>query len=132
VGGYALAFPGHPRTSKGMNVWVEPTRENAGRVLRALAAFGAPTQGLTAGDFADPRTVFRIGVPPRRVDVVCSIEGVALDKAWGNHENLRLDELDVPVIGLEAMLANKQATGRAQDIADAEVIRALLNKSRKM
>jgi Nucleotidyl transferase AbiEii toxin, Type IV TA system len=131
VGGYALAFHGHPRATKDMDVWVEPTRENAERVLRALGVFGAPTHDVTADDFADPRTVFQIGVPPRRVDVVCSIEGVAFDEAWSDREDLHLDEIEVPVIGLEAMLANKQATGRAQDIADAEVIRDLLKKSTK-
>jgi hypothetical protein len=114
-----------------MDVWVQPTPDNADRVLRALAAFGVPTQDVTADDFADPRTVFQIGVPPRRVDVVCSIEGVAFDAAWGDREILRLDEVDVPVIGLEALLANKEATGRLQDQADAEVIRDVLKKSTK-
>ncbi|HVN32587.1 MAG TPA: nucleotidyl transferase AbiEii/AbiGii toxin family protein [Thermoanaerobaculaceae bacterium] len=131
VGGYALAFHGHPRATKDMDVWVEPTRENAERILRALASFGAPTQDVTADDFTDLRTVFQIGVPPRRVGLVCSIEGVAFDQAWGDRESLHLDDIEVPVIGLEAMLANKQATGRAQDIADAEVIRDLLKKSTK-
>jgi hypothetical protein len=111
-----------------MDVWVEPTRDNAGRVLRALVAFGAPTENVTADDLADPRTVFQIGVPPRRVDLVCSIEGVAFEKAWAGRKTLRLDELQVPVIGLEAMLVNKEATGRLQDQADAEVIRALLKR----
>jgi hypothetical protein len=128
VGGYALAFHGHLRATKYMDVWVQPTPDNADRVLRALATFGAPTQGLTAEDLADPRTVFQIGVPPRRVDVVCSIEGVAFDAAWSDREILRIDEVDVPVIGLEALLANKEATGRLQDQADAEVIHALLKR----
>jgi hypothetical protein len=37
----------------------------------------------------------------------------------------------VPVIGREAMLANKRATGRAQDIADVEIICGFLRKSRR-
>ena len=72
--------------------------------------------------------MFQIGVPPRRVDIVCSIEGVAFDEAWADREILRLDEVGVPVIGLEALLANKEATGRLQDRADAEVIHALLKR----
>ncbi len=128
VGGYALAFHGHPRATKDMDVWVEPTADNAERVLRALAAFGAPTATLTANDLSDPHTVFQIGVPPRRVDLVCSIDGVGFGDAWPQRETLHLDELEVPVIGLDAMLANKRATGRPQDQADAEVIRGLLKK----
>ncbi len=128
VGSYALAFHGHPRATKDMDVWVEPTQENAVRVLQALAAFGAPIQQLTADDFADPQTVFQIGVPPRRVDLLCSVEPVDFDIAWAGREVLRLDDLEVPVIGLRALLANKGASTRLQDQADAEVIRALLGK----
>jgi hypothetical protein len=131
VGSYALAFHGHPRATKDIDVWVEPTHENAARVLRALEAFGAPIQNVTADDFADPQTVFQIGVPPRRVDLLCSIEPVAFDQAWAARETLHLDDLDVPVIGLRGLLANKEASDRLQDRADAEVIRGLLTRSRK-
>ncbi len=128
VGGYALAFHGHPRATKDMDVWVNPAADNAQRVLRALAAFGATTSDLTPAAFSEPRTVFQIGVPPRRVDLVCSIDGVDFADAWAGRETLHLDELEVPVIGLQAMLANKRSTGRLQDQADAEVIRALIAK----
>jgi hypothetical protein len=131
VGSYALAFYGHPRATKDMDVWIEPTRENAERIMHALAAFGAPTQSVTADDFADPQTVFQIGVPPRRADLLCSVEPVAFDQAWATREVLHLEDLDVPVIGLKALLANKEASARLQDQADAEVIRDLLKRSRK-
>jgi len=127
VGSYALAFHGHPRATKDMDVWVEPTPENAVKVIRALAAFGAPTESVSAEDFADSQTVFQIGVPPRRVDLLCSIEPVAFDEAWAARETLHLDDLDVPVISAQALLANKEASDRLQDQADAEVIRGLLN-----
>jgi hypothetical protein len=96
------------------------------RVLRALAAFGAPTAQLTARDLSDTRTVFQIGFPPRRVDLVSSIDGVDFADAWPHRETMHLDKLEVPVIGLKPMQANKRATGRLQDQADAGVIRALL------
>lgn len=131
VGAYALAFHGHPRATKDMDLWVEPTRDNAARVLRALTAFGAPIRDVTTDDLADPRTVFQIGVPPRRVDLLCSVEPVLFDQAWAAREILRLDDIDVPVIGLKALLANKEASDRLQDRADAEVIRDLLKKSTK-
>src|SRR5689334_9461541 len=42
VGGYAVAFHGHPRATKDLDVLIKADAENAGRVYRALAAFGAP------------------------------------------------------------------------------------------
>jgi hypothetical protein len=32
VGGYAVGYDGHPRSTGDMDVWVEPTEENAERV----------------------------------------------------------------------------------------------------
>jgi hypothetical protein len=90
VGGYALAFHGHPCATKDMDVWVEPTPDNAARVLHALEAFGAPTRDVTAEDLANRNTVFQIGVPPRRVDLVCSIDGVDFATAWADRETRHL------------------------------------------
>ena len=93
---------------------------------RALVAFGAPTETLSEGDLCDPATVFQIGVSPRRIDLVCAIDGVLFDAAWAQRETFPLEGMRIPVIGLDAMLANKVATGRTQDLADAEIIRGLL------
>lgn len=45
VGGHAVAFHGHPRATKDLDVLIRPTAANASRVYRALAAFGAPPSG---------------------------------------------------------------------------------------
>jgi hypothetical protein len=46
VGGYAVMLYTEPRYTKDLDVWVEPTAENANRVFRALAEFGAPLAGI--------------------------------------------------------------------------------------
>ena len=55
VGGYAVAFHGHPRATKDLDVLVRPTPSNAARVYAALAAFGAPLNSfeVSVEDFAD-------------------------------------------------------------------------------
>lgn len=57
VGGYALAAHGHPRYTKGLDVWVWIDRGNAERALAALADFGFGELGLTVDDFLDPDVV---------------------------------------------------------------------------
>lgn len=42
VGGYAVAFYGHPRATKDLDVFVRATPANAKKLYQALAAFGAP------------------------------------------------------------------------------------------
>ena len=56
IGGYAVAHHAQPRFTKDLDVWVEPTPENAARVLRALTEFGAPAAGLTLADLSQPGT----------------------------------------------------------------------------
>jgi hypothetical protein len=36
VGGYAVAFHGHPRYTKDIDVWIEATPENAARLIQSL------------------------------------------------------------------------------------------------
>jgi hypothetical protein len=119
VGGYALAFHGHPRFTKDLDVWVEPTATNAGRVHAALADFGAPLHDLTPGDLTREGLVFQIGLPPNRIDVLTSIDGVAFAQAWEQRETTRYGRSSVPVLGRRQLIVNKRATGRPQDLIDA-------------
>ncbi len=125
VGAYALAYHGHVRATKDLDVWVECSPANAARVYAALADFGAALDAVRPQDFEDPRTVFQIGVTARRIDVVCSVTGVEFGPAWKRRETLQIEELSVPVIGLEDIIQNKRSTGRLQDAADVEALERL-------
>lgn len=122
VGGYAVAFHGHPRATKDLDVWIEASPENSPLALCALAAFGAPVDDLTITDLTTPSTVFQMGVPPRRINVVCGVSGRDFASAWDRREVLDLDGLQVPVISLDDLIANKRASGRLQDLADVEAL----------
>jgi len=82
VGAHALAAHGHVRATKDLDVWIRASPENAARVYRALGSFGAPLQGLSVEDLAGPDLVFQIGIPPVRIDIITSIDGVDFDSAW--------------------------------------------------
>jgi hypothetical protein len=120
VGAYALAHHGRPRATGDLDVWVDPTAANAGRVIAALARFGAPLHDVAEGDFSHPGVVFQIGVPPGRIDVLTELTGVSFDEAWPGREAGRFGDLTVDFIGREAFVRNKRATGRTKDLADLE------------
>jgi hypothetical protein len=125
VGGHALGRHGYVRATDDLDLWVRSSPENAQRVWRALAAFGAPLNGLTPADFHAPELVFQIGVPPNRIDIMTSIDGVLFDAAWGRRSMLDIEDLKVPVIGRDDLILNKKSTGRKKDEADAEALEAL-------
>jgi hypothetical protein len=125
IGAYAMAVHGVPRATGDIDVWVRPSPENADRVLRALARFGAPLGELRAADLAGEGTVFQVGVAPNRVDVITAIDGVTFDEAWSHRETHEIDGVTLLVIGRTDLIRNKRATGRARDRADAEQLEAI-------
>jgi hypothetical protein len=122
VGAYALAYHGLPRATGDIDIWVRPTPDNAARVHRALAEFGAPLShsGVTEADWTADDMVYQIGVPPRRVDILTGISGVSFDAAWGGRASADLEGRAVHFIGREALILNKRSTGRLKDLADVE------------
>ena len=115
-----MAAHGHPRATGDIDLWVRSTSTNANRVLEALSAFGAPLTEVDRNDFQTPDTVFQIGVSPRRIDILTTIEGVDFEEAWSERVAIEIEGLTVPVIGRKHLIANKRALGRQQDLADIE------------
>lgn len=125
VGAHALAVHGVPRGTQDLDILVDPTPENAERVWRALAAFGAPmaTLGISRVDFVRPDTVVQFGLPPNRIDFLTSISGVAdFETVWSGRVTHELRGRSVPFIGRQELLANKRASGRRKDLADVEAL----------
>ena len=124
VGAHALAAHGYPRATADIDLWVRCSEDNAKRVWRALCRFGAPLQDLTLVDLTTPDIVFQIGVEPRRIDILTSIEAVTFDDAWPRRKSIVVDAIPISVIGRDDLLRNKQNTGRTKDRADAEWLEA--------
>jgi hypothetical protein len=120
VGAHALAAHGHVRATKDLDVWIRPAAPNAPRVLAALTAFGAPLHDLTEGDLSSPGTIFQIGVPPIRIDVITSIDGVSFDDAWPERIEAPFADQVVPILSRADLIRNKRAAGRPQDLLDVK------------
>jgi hypothetical protein len=107
-----------------MDVLIRANASNAERVYRALAAFGAPLEAFQVGaaDFATYEGVLQIGLPPRRVDILNRADGITFDEAIAEQACFILEGRTIPVIGRAALVKNKRAAGRAQDIADVEAL----------
>lgn len=124
VGGYAVAFHAEPRFTKDLDVWTEPEPENAARAYESLRRFGAPLGTLSAADLANPGTVFQIGVPPNRIDIITTIDGVTFPEAWPQRITTTYGDQAVLVIGRGHLIQNKRASGRPQDLLDLEILEA--------
>jgi len=105
VGAYALAFHGVPRYTGDLDLWIRPDGANGARVLAALEAFGFGGVGVTLDDLTRGERT-----------------GLTWEQAYRERVAGRYGEVPVSYLGLEALIANKQALGRLKDRADLEAL----------
>lgn len=122
VGGYAVSYHGYARTTGDIDVWVRQSPENAVRVVEALRAFGFATPDLTPDLFLVADRIVRMGLPPYRIEILTSIDGVDFEACWSERETSDWDGLAVPVLSLARLRENKRASGRPKDLADLDAL----------
>lgn len=124
VGAYAMAAHGVPRATGDIDLWVRPDADNARRVYRALARFGAPLEvlGIDLGDLESADLVVQIGQPPRRIDLLTSVDGLDFESSWARRHVVEVDDLAVPCLSLEALKVNKRSAGREKDLLDLRLL----------
>jgi hypothetical protein len=76
-------------------------------VLTALRQFGSPLLDLSEADLCAEDTVFQIGVPPSRIDILTGISGVGFDDAWERRMDVAIGPLTVGTIGRLDFIENK-------------------------
>jgi hypothetical protein len=118
VGAQSLAFHGRPRHTGDLDILVRPTPNNARLVLALLNQFGFEQSNFEETDFLRPEQIIQLGRPPSRIDLLTSISGVATDEAFGSKISAILDGIPVFILGKDALIRNKRAVGRPQDLAD--------------
>jgi len=120
VGGYAVAFHGHPRYTKDLDLWIWLDKGNAEKLIEALNNFGFSSLNFSVKDFLNPDNVVQLGSPPNRIDILTDLDGVDFETCYNSKVKLKIDNIVINFIDLENLKKNKKASGRAQDLADLE------------
>ncbi len=122
AGGYAVAVHGYPRYTKDLDLWIAITAENADKINKALDDFGFGELDLSPADFRKPRQIIQLGFPPNRIDIITTLTGLEFDDCYDARLVVNLDGVDISFIDRLNLKKNKLATGRPQDLADADNI----------
>jgi len=117
-----LAYPGAPRYTGDIDIFLKPTVDNATRLLATLSAFGFPPTNLGPEQVIEPSRIIQMGVEPVQIHVMSDISGVAWDEAWAGHETAPCGSHQLPFIGRAEFIRNKRAAGRLKDLADIEAL----------
>jgi hypothetical protein len=131
IGGHAVGVYTEPRGTKDLDIWVNPTKENAKRVYAALKEFGAPLFGTTERTLTNTQDFLVIGVAPNRIDILKSIPGLRFSACWKNRRTFDLGGTTANFLNLGDLLAAKLAAGRPQDLVDAAKLEKALELERK-
>ena len=122
IGGHAVSVHASPRLTEDMDVLVEATLPNGKRLHAALREFGLGSFAPRAEEVLEHDVFWQFGRKPLRVDVLTHIPAVVFGLAWRRRTLARLGDVDVPVIGIDDLIANKRASGRPKDLADVAAL----------
>jgi hypothetical protein len=103
-----------------MDVWVARSPENAERLAEVLRAFGFSPTAVSADLFLAENRVVRLGVPPLRLEILTTISGVTFAECYPRRTQTVLDGIDVALISLPDLKANKAASSRPKDLIDLQ------------
>jgi hypothetical protein len=112
-----------------MDLFIKADSANAKATYAALAEFGAPLQGILPNDFTDRNNFFRFGRDPKGFDILPDIPGVDFDEAWERRVEIVIDAATsqkANFISADDLIVSKLASGRPQDLADAEAVKQAL------
>jgi len=123
VGGFAVAWHGHPRLTAGIDFLVRPDRANAELVVETLRDFCFASLQIAPEDLCQPDQILQLGVKPNRIDVLTSIAGVSFEDAWASRVAGSIDSIPVFFIGRDELIRNKELAARPRDLADADALR---------
>ena len=122
VGAHSLAFHGRPRYTGDLDILIRATPKNAAKIVDLLNEFGFADSGFRESDFTEPNQVIQLGRAPNRIDLLSSISGVSTDEAFASKVSAELDGIPLFILGKDALIQNKRAVGRPQDLADLDVL----------
>jgi hypothetical protein len=123
IGGYAVSIHGYPRSTKDLDILIELSDENAGKVKRVVDEFGFASMKLTKDDFLKKDFVTQLGFEPERINIINDVDGLDYEKAWQNRRMVKYEGVEIPFIGYNELLKIKTIAGRPQDIADIDKLK---------
>jgi len=117
-----VGYHGYPRATGDMDVWIAMTERNASEMANALKEFGFDLPAVKKELFLKEGNVIRMGVPPMRLEILTSIDGVRFEDCFENRVIADFGTFKANFISKDDLLANKRASGRPKDIADLDAL----------
>lgn len=120
VGGFAVNYYGYVRTTQVIDILVNPTIENAARVLEALGRFGFAGAKIPRELLEREGGIVHLGVEPNRIHILTGLKGVNNNDIFAGARVVEIDGEEVNLISFEHLVEVKRKSDRPRDLADAD------------
>ena len=126
----ATAFPvhGYARATLDLDLFIEPTAENAARAREALVAFGYDMSDVAVDEMLVKKILIRQYM--LETDLHPFVKGASFDEVWARRVEDRIGETPAAFAGLDDLIRMKEAAGRPKDLEDLRVLRKLRDGKR--
>jgi Nucleotidyltransferase of unknown function (DUF6036) len=133
VGGHAVIFFGHARTTGDMDIWLRPDNQNKEKLIPVLEKYGFLAEDMLTLRNADfsKMVAFHMDEYPKRVDFLTWLSGLKFHEAFKNKTFLPLGNHQVPMLHVNDLIVNKLTSGRFKDRADVEALQKLIELKAK-
>jgi|SRR6266403_5748742 hypothetical protein len=121
IGGIAAVLYGVPRATFDLDVLIEPSAQNAERLLKGMIDAGLGTASLTTVEdlLSKEITIFTDRI---RLDVQTSTPGIVFEDAWERRVTMNYKGQALEVVSLRDLIASKRAAGRDVDLQDVRML----------
>ena len=120
IGGHAVQFHGHLRSTKDVDVFIDTSGDNPSRVVAALQSLGFSGNDLSADRFSEQKKQIPLG--RYQAELLTSPDGPTFEEAHARRVIANENGVAVPVVSRDDLLQQKRKLGRLQDIADVETL----------
>lgn len=122
VGGYAVIFHGHSRTTGDMDIWVDCTRENYQKLKQAFEEFRMPMFDMNEENFLQKEKfdVFRFGRKPVAIDIMTKMADLNFNECYQHLQYFEDGGLKLAVVHINNLIIAKKAAGRNKDLSDLD------------
>lgn len=128
VGGMAVVLHGYVRNTGDMDVWVNRTKENYSKIVKAFLIFGMPIFGMTEKKFLNEKfDVWTFGRSPVRIDLMTAVKGLNFEESYKSHQIYEEEEISIKFIHIDNLMEAKKAAGRHKDLNDIEQLKRKKN-----
>ncbi len=128
VGGYAVSVYSYPVNTGDIDIWIEISKENAGKVIDVLVEFGFGNLNIKMSDLLKEDFIVQLGYSPNRIDILTGVTGLNFSKSYKNKMSREISGIGkIHFVSYNDLIINKDKSNREKD---KEALRRLMNRGK--